>query len=525
MTNKKLIKSTGTIGFAISTSRILGFIRDIIFARWFGTNIFAQAFVVAYRIPNMLRDMVGEGATDAAIVPVLSEYHHTKTKEEFWQASRVILSLMVVILLVLTVLGVVFAPLIIRILAPGFLKDPEKFKITVMITRLVFPYIFFLGIVAYSKGVLNSLHYFLTPAFASVVLNICIILSMLFLCPIFGIKGVVFGVLLGGVIQALMQFPPLYKRGFRLGFSFHPTHPVAKRIGKLLMPRALGTAVYQLSVLVDTILASLAWIVGVGGVAALYYSNRLIQLPLAVFGISLATAALPKMSREVALNDTVQFKKTISFSLKTVFKVMIPAAVGLMILAKPIISVLFQRGAFTAYSTSITVNALFFYAFGLMGYAGIKILVSAFYSMGDTRTPVKTAAFSLGINVVLNLILMWPLKIGGLALATSIAATTNMVILYFLLNKKIGDIGTSEILKALGKTVCATIIMGIITFFGIAMMSQPGEGSRLIMGMELIGLIAVSSLVYIVSAYALGDEGIRTLTKEAYLKIRTRLGR
>ncbi|MGB3057406.1 MAG: murein biosynthesis integral membrane protein MurJ, partial [Candidatus Omnitrophota bacterium] len=495
-TNKKLIKSTGIIGSAITSSRVMGFVRDIIFARWFGTDIFAQAFVVAYRIPNMLRDMVGEGATDAAIVPILTEYRHIRSEEEYWLVARVILNLMLTVLVVVSVLGVLFAPVIVRVLAPGFLRDPEKFQAAVQLTRWVFPYIIFLGLVAYSKGVLNSLHYFTTPALAPVVLNLTIILALLFLVPVMGIKGVVIGILVGGVFQVLMQIPSLYARGFRLEKGFRLAHPVAKRIGKLLLPRMLGTTVYQFSVLIDTILASLAWIVGKGGVAALYYSNRLVQLPLAVFGISLATAALPKMSKEVAEKDIGKLKNTVSFSLKTVFTIMVPAAMGLMILAGPIVRILFQRGEFTAYSTYITSSALFFYSFGLFAYAGIKILVSTYYSMGDTRTPVKTAMVSLFVNLVLNLILMWPLKIGGLALATSIAATCNFVILYSILMRRIGDIGTSSILLSLGRICIATCVMGVFTFILRQILLQPSDSAGITGFVKIFVIVLVSGAVY-----------------------------
>ncbi|MCK4852095.1 MAG: murein biosynthesis integral membrane protein MurJ, partial [Candidatus Omnitrophica bacterium] len=271
------MRSTGVIGSATLSSRVLGFVRDILFAKLFGTDIYAQAFVVAFRIPNMLRDMVGEGATDAALVPVLTEYRHRYTDEEYWAAARVILNLMLTVLVAVSVIGVVFAPLIVRMIAPGFLKDPQKFASTVFLTRMVFPYVLFLGMVAYSKGVLNSFHYFTTPALASVVLNASMIISILLLCPVMGINGVIIGVLAGGLLQVLMQIPPLRARGFRVGKVFRLVHPVAGRIGRLLMPRIFGTAVYQFSVLIDTVLASLSWIVGAGGVAALYYSQRLIH--------------------------------------------------------------------------------------------------------------------------------------------------------------------------------------------------------------------------------------------------------
>jgi len=511
MTNRKLIKSTGIIGGATTASRILGFVRDVLIASRFGTGIFAEAFFVAFRLPNMLRDMVGEGATDAAVVPILTEYRHTRTREEYWEAARIILNLLLTVLVVLSAAGVLFAPVMVRVIAPGFVKDPEKFATTVFLTRMVFPYILFLGMVAYSKGVLNSLHYFTTPAFSPVVLNSTMIIALLVLCPVIGIKGLIAGVLLGGLLEVLLQVRPMRTRGFRLGGGFRLNHPLARRIGRLLLPRAMGTAVYQMSVLIDTVLASLAWIVGAGGVAALYYSNRLVQLPLAVFGIALATAALPKMSKEAATKNMPMLRNTISFSLKSVFTVMIPSAVGLMILAGPIVRTLFQRGEFTEYSTAITSSALFFYSFGLFAYAGIKILVSTYYSMGDTRTPVKTAAISLLVNLVLNLILMWPLKVGGLALATSIAATTNLVILYCLLVRRIGDVGTRSIAVVLARICAAAAVMAMFTFFSARALLRPGDLSGIYVIVRLTLIISGSAAVYLTAAWAFGVDNVRRL--------------
>lgn len=513
MSNKKLIKSTSIIGSAISASRVMGFLRDILFARFFGTGIFAQAFVVAYRLPNMLRDLIGEGATDAAIVPVLSEYKHTRTDDEYWQATRSILSILLVLLFIVTIAGIVFAPLIVRLIAPGFLQTPELYTTTVVLTRALFPFVFFLGLVAYSKGVLNSLHYFTTPALASVVLNITIIISLVALRSKLGINCMVVGVLVGGLLQVAIQVPPLLRSGFSLRGSWSFMHSVNRRIGKLLLPRILGTAVYQLSILVDTILASLAWIVGSGAPAALYFSNRLVQLPLAVFGISLATAALPKMSKEVAQKDTDTFKRTISFSLRTVLTIMIPASAGLMILARPIVSILFQRGEFTAYSTDITVSALFFYSVGLFAYAGIKILVSGYYSMGDTRTPVKTASFALIVNVILNLILMWPLKIGGLALATSAAAVSNFIILYVLLSRRIGDIGTSKLISSFSRILLAALVMSFVTYLASNILFTSGETSGIRSFVYLLAVISASSVTYILAAYLLKVEAVTKMVQ------------
>ena len=512
MTNRKLLKSTGIISFATVTSRMLGFVRDILIAGRFGTGLWAEAFFVAFRIPNMLRDLVGEGAVTAAIVPVLTEYNHTRTKEEYWEVARVILNLMLLVLITISVAGVFFAPIVVRFIAPGFVGDPEKFQSTVFLTRMIFPYLLLIGMVAYSKGVLNSLHYFTSPEFAPVVLNATIIISLVLLCPVIGINGLIVGVLAGGVLEVLLQIKPLKDRGFTLKRKFVLVHPIAKRIGKLLLPRAMGTAVYQLSVFMDTVLASLAWIVGSGGVAALYYSNRPVQLPLAVFGIALATAALPKMTKEVAMKDMEQLKKTVSFSLRTVFAIMLPAAAGLVILSKEIIRVLFERGEFTAYSTGITSDALFFYSFGLCAYAGIKILVGVYYSMGDTKTPVKTASIALFINLALNLMLMWPLKVGGLALATSVAATFNFVMLYVFLSKKLGDFGTRDILISFAKILAATVVMGVFTFFAVTKLFPAPNGSFGAF-LRLMGIIGSSGVVYALSCYFLRVEGARNLFK------------
>ncbi|HPS19466.1 MAG TPA: murein biosynthesis integral membrane protein MurJ [Candidatus Omnitrophota bacterium] len=506
-TNKKLIKSTGMISIAIFSSRVMGFVRDILFAGFFGTNIFAQAFVVAFRIPNMLRDMVGEGATNSAVVPILTEYRTKATPDEYWNVARIILNLVIVVVTILSVAGILFAPVLIRLIAPGFSDDPEKFRITVILTQILFPYLIILGLEAYCAGVLNSLNYFITPAFATVILNITMIISLVCLCPFMGIYGLVVGVLVGGVLQILLQVPQLKKRGFKFDRNFRLKHPVASRIGKLLGPRVVGTAVYHISVFVDTILASLGNIVGPGGVAALYYSSRLIQLPLALFGVSLATAVLPRMSEEFVANDMVKFKGTLQFSLKTVFTVMIPAAFGLMIISTPLIRILFERGEFTEYSTAITGSALLYYSLGVFAYAGTKILVNAYYAMGDTRTPVRTAMISLGTNIAFNLILMYPLKVGGLALATSISAFVNFLTLYFLLQKKIGDIGTRDLVRYLYKIAIATFAMGLVEAV-MAMLFLSGDISGVEAFMRLGGIIIASGAVYLVAAWILKIDGV-----------------
>ncbi|MBU1933296.1 MAG: murein biosynthesis integral membrane protein MurJ [Candidatus Omnitrophica bacterium] len=484
MSKKHILKSAGTIGFATVISRVLGFLRDILIAKFFGTAKYAQAFVVAFRIPNMLRDLIGEGAMNAAFVPILSEYSETRKKEEFWHLANALLNAMLIILALVTLLGVAFAPVIIRLIAPGFVDDPEKFRVTVYLTRLLFPYVLLVGLLAYCMGILNSLKHFSAPAFAPAILNLSVIICALVRQG--SVRALAAGVLIGGVIQLVVQVPFLTARGFspfqtsRLikgeqkfgtghGFNFLSGiyHPAVKKIGRLLAPRVLGSCVYQINIFINTLLASLSSIVGEGGVAALYYANRIFQFPLAIFGIALAQAALPTMSREALEAGLGNLKKTLSFSLRAVNFIMLPASVGLIVLSEPITSMLFERGMFDRYSTFITARALSLYSIGLFSYAGIKILVSCFYSLKDTLAPVKVASASLILNIILSIIFMFPLKISGLALATSLSGTFNFFLLFFILRKKIGAIDGAKILRSFLKVFMASIVMAAVIYVSI----------------------------------------------------------
>ncbi len=458
MSRRALIKSTGVIGFATAASRVLGFVRDIVIARFFGTAIFAQAFVIAFRIPNLLRDLIGEGAANAAFVPVLTGELTKSGKKDFFKLAQVIFNVLFWTLLALTALGILLSPLIVRLIAPGFSADIAKFEVTVKLTRLLFPFLLLVGLWAYAMGVLNSMSIFAAPAFGPSVMN----LSMIICAVYFGenIFGLASGVLVGGFLQLAIQFPSLYSSGWRPRLTKEFTNPKAKKIGILLVPRALGACVYQVNVFVSTILASLSGLVGEGAVAALYYANRIWQLPLAIFGIALAQALLPMMSKHVALDEKEKLKEALLFSLNILFLILIPSTVGLVVLRVPITKVLFERGAFTAYSTSITSIALAFYAIGLSACGGVKVLVNTFYSMHDTMTPLKTALAALVLNVILSVTLVFPLKLGGLALSTSISAVFNFFALYILLGRRIGDFGTKFIIDTFLKVTLASLVMG-----------------------------------------------------------------
>jgi len=462
-THKAIAKSAGVIGIATFCSRILGFIRDIVIARLFGVYIYAQAFVIAFRIPNLFRDLVGEGATNAAIVPVFSEYSVKHTKEEFWELANVVLNLLLIVLVSLTLLGITFAPLIVRLIAPGFAASPEKLATTILLTRIIFPYILLISLAAYCMGILNSLKHFAVPAFAPCLLNISIIVFAMIFGE--GIKGLALGVLVGGALQLAIQIPVLYKKGFRLKVPRTLKHPAAKTIGKLMTPRLLSSSIYQLNNFVDSIFGSLAWIVGEGGVAVLYFSYRLIQFPLGIFSNALSQAILPTFSTQALEDNREKMKLTLSWGLRSLFFVMLPASAAFIVLAKPIITTLFGGGRFDSYSADMTASALVFYSIGLFAYGAIKILQSCFFSLKDTVTPTKIAALSLILNIIFITALMYPLKIGGIALANSISGIISFLVLLRMLKRKIGDFYSKEIFISFMRILLASICMGAVCYF------------------------------------------------------------
>jgi len=514
---RHITKAAGIIGGATFLSRILGFVRDCIIARFFGTTGPAQAFVIAFTIPNMLRDLVGEGAANSAFVPVLTEYKTSHSKEEFWQLANVLLNVMLVVLMFISILGIIFAPFIIRVIAPGFISQPEKLNQTIMLLRVMFPYVLLIGLTAYAAGVLNSLRHFSVPSLVPCVMNIAMIVMPLIFYGAGHDSAMILAiaVLIGGVLQLLIQVPVLYKKGLRYNFKSGFRHPAVRQIGKLLAPRALSASVYQLNIIVNRMCSSLTFIVGEGAPAALYYANRLFQFPLAIFGIALAQAVLPTFSLQAQDKTLVKFKETLSFSLRLIFFVSLPAAFGLAILRIPITQVLFQHGKFDAYSTGITATAVLFYSFGLIFYAGNNILNNSFYSLKDTRTPVKIAVAALLVNIFLNLALMWPMKVGGLALSTALSGALSFMLLLSFLRKKIGKINGRLIIKDFFKIFIASVIMGYVIFF---------LRERFYFGLEnavasvkvirLIMLLTAGILAYMFSAYMLKIEQVKWILRK-----------
>ncbi|OGX39755.1 MAG: murein biosynthesis integral membrane protein MurJ [Omnitrophica WOR_2 bacterium RIFCSPHIGHO2_02_FULL_68_15] len=518
--HRETVRSAGAIGLATLMSRVLGFVRDVLVARLFGTSAPAQAFAVAFRLPNMLRDLVGEGAANAAFVPVLTEQRRRRP-QEFWAAAGALFNLLAVGLAGLAVIGWWGAPMLVRLTAPGFLADPEKFSLTVQLTRWLFPYLWFIGLTALAGGVLNTLHRFAVPAYGPCLLNVAMIVSAL-VAPAFPepVLALAAGVLVGGVLQLGVQLPLLW----RLRRAEAPTaslgeakrwgwrHPAVPQALRLLGPRALGSCVYQLNLLVDTICASWETIVGAGAVAALYYANRLFQFPLAIVGTALAQASLPMLSSQALEASRARLKGSVVSLLTLTLALAIPATVGLVLLGGTIVRVLFEHGEFSAYSTGITTQALVWYAVGLAAYMAAKILTNTCYALQDTRTPVRTAVVALGVNVVLNLALMRPMGVGGLALATSVASACNVALLWRALTRALGPLDGAAIWASTRRVLLAAAAMGAVCALGLRL-GRPwlAHPAPMVSLAALAGLILLAIVVYLAAGRRLGVEALRHL--------------
>ncbi len=464
--NHKITKAATTIGTGTFLSRILGFFRDMVIAQFFGAGLAADAFFVAFRLPNLWRRLVGEGSLTISFIPVYTEYLAQKSEEETREVTHIAFTVAGVILLVLTSLGILFSPLLIRLIAPGWVTEsPEKFQLTVTLNRIIFPYLFFMGLFALCMGILNSRRHFFAPAIAPIFLNVSIILSVLLFYSVFQkpVMTLAFGVLAGGIIQFLFQIPFLLKKGvnFRFNFNFH--HPAIKRIGLLMIPGLIGTAVYQINVFIDTIFASF---LPSGSVSYLFYADRLMEFPLGIFAIAIGMASLPSLSGLASRGKLEEFRNTLSFTFRLTSFISIPAMVGLIALKTPIINLLFQRGAFDYTATEMTAKALLCYSVGLWAIAGARTVAPAFYSLQDTRTPLKIAVVCLVANVALIAIFIFftQLKHAGLALATSLSSILNLVLLFRKLGPKVGEMNIRKDIRGLFRILLCSLPMGLVGY-------------------------------------------------------------
>jgi len=467
-----LLKTLASISSMTLLSRILGFVRDMLMARIFGASMANEAFVIAYRLPNMLRRMFAEGAFSQAFVPIFSEYKSRRGHDETKLLVDHVTTLLAIILFVVTLIGIIAAPILVYVTAPGFSASPEKFKLTVELLRITSPYIFFISLVAVAAGILNTYNKYWVSAFAPVLLNLCFIGTMLWLMPYFErpIIAMAWAVFAGGAVQLAFQLPFLKKIGMLPRWRFSLRDEGVWRVLKQMGPAIFGVSISQISLVINTILASFML---TGSVSWLFYADRLMEIPAGLLGVAISTILLTSLSKYHAEKNTTEYSKMLDWGLRLTMMLTLPAALSLGLIAVPLLSTFFQGGAFGAHDVLMTRNALVGYSIGLSGMLLVKVLAPAFYARQDIRTPVKIGIITLIATQLMNLIFIFSLKYfgmaqhAGLALATGLGACLNSAILFYLLRKRGIYQPEPGWLKFTVKIVLALLALGLVLWFGM----------------------------------------------------------
>jgi putative peptidoglycan lipid II flippase len=504
--SKKLLKSSFVVSSMTMVSRVLGFARDVMYARVFGASPAMDAFLIAFKIPNFLRRLFAEGAFNQAFVPVLSEYKTERDEAELHSLIDRVTGSLGIILFVITLLGVVGAPFVIMLFAPGaYLNDQPKYLLATDLLVLTFPYLFFISLTALAGGILNTMGKFSVAAFTPVLLNICMISAALWLAPMMDepVMGLAWGVFFAGIVQLLFQIPFLKRIGCLPRPKIDFQHEGVKRIKTLIIPALFGVSVSQINLLLDLVLAS--FLVS-GSISWLYYSDRLMEFPLGIFGVALATVILPSLSKTHASKNDGAFSDTIDWALRLAVVIGIPAAVGLVVLAGPMISTLFQSDVYTANDVLLSSYSLMAYGVGLSGFIFIKVLAPGFFARQDTMTPVKIGVISMFANMVLNLIFVYVfhLQHTGLALATSCAAFLNAVLLYRQLRKDEVYRPKRGWQKLFIQVLVANMLMAVLLVWGVGDLASWTNSGVFDKALRLLGLILAGMAVYLLSLILTG---------------------
>jgi len=422
--SKRLLGNTVRVGSNTALSRVLGLVRDVVIARAFGASDSSDAFFVAFKIPNLLRRFFAEGAFSQAFVPVLAEYREQRDEAAVKDLIAHVSGALGAILLAMTAIGMLLAPLLVMVFAPGFLQAAGKFDLAADMVRITFPYILFISLTSFAAGVLNTYGRFGVPAFTPVLLNVALIGSALWLSPHCErpVMGLAWGVFIAGVVQLGFQIPFLWRLGLLARPRLVRAHEGVRKVFRLILPALFGASVVQISLLIDTLIASF---LVTGSISWLYYSDRMMEFPLGVFGIALATVILPSLSAQHAKGDAGQFSRMLDWALRLVVLIAVPATLGLALLSVPILATIFNYGDFTTHDVDMASRSLIAYSLGLTGFIAVKTLAPGYFARQDTRTPVRVGVIAMVTSVALNLILVWPLAHAGLALATAIGAYVN----------------------------------------------------------------------------------------------------
>ena len=508
--HRALFKSTAVISMMTFVSRIFGYIRDAVIFIFLGATGSTDAFFVAFRIPNFLRRLFAEGAFSQAFVPVLSEYKEKHSEQELKNLINHVSGMLGLILLLITIVGVLIAPLLIYIFAPGFADEPQRFDLAGQMLRITFPYILFISLTALSAGILNTFNQFAVPAFTPTFLNLSLIAVTLWLAPTFEqpVVALAWGVFIAGIVQLLFQIPFLIRLGLLPKFSLSGASEGVKKIGQLMLPAIFGSSVVQINIIINTIIASFLI---AGSISWLYISDRFVELPLAIFGVATATVILPRLSRQFVNQSTAGFNQTLVWAIKLSILIAIPSTVGLILLAKPILTSLIQYREFTALDTHMASLSLITYALGLPAFILIKVLAPGFYSRQDTKTPVKIGIIAMLCNIVLNLAFLWlwikyklPGPHAALALATSVSAYINAILLFSTLKKTATVSMQNGWLKYMTQICIATLIMLLVLLQVLPDTSQWLDWSGILRIVALLGFMLLGAVLYIGALALLG---------------------
>jgi len=514
----KIARSAGAVSGAVMCSRVLGLVREQVFAGMFGAGYAYDAFVVAFRIPNLLRDLFGEGALSAAFVTVFSDFDTNRGRQATWQLASNVLVFISIVLSLITLLGIFLAGPIVNLLAPNFSLVAGKTELTSLMTMVMFPFLIFVALSAVVMGMLNTRGKFFIPAMSSSFFNLGSIIggvSLALLLPRFGqpaIIGMAWGTLIGGLMQLAIQLPTLKKMGFRFKPHLNLHDPGLRRILWLMLPATIGLSATQINIFVNTNFASSCM---EGSVSWLNYAFRMVQLPIGVFGVAFTIAAMPVLAKHAATKDLTGLKQTFSSSLVMVFSLTIPATVGLILLSHPIIRLIFEHGAFTATDTLNTAQALTYYAYGLFAYSAVKIMVPVFYALNDTKYPVIGSFIAVAANIVIITLSIDTFSFRAIALSTSCSMALNFFFLGVILYRKLTGFSLSYLGLGVAKILLASTVMAV-GLFGLTKFLDPMlQGSIPLQLVSVFLTIGVGALLYGISLHMLRLPELKVITDKA----------
>lgn len=495
----KIARSAGTVSGAVMCSRVLGLIREQVFAGMFGAGYAYDAFVVAFRIPNLLRDLFGEGALSAAFVTVFSDYDANRGARATWQLAGTVLTFFAVFLSLLTLAGMYLAGPLVTLLAPDFQLVAGKTALTVQLTRIMLPFLVFICLAAVVMGILNTRGKFFIPAMASSFFNLGSIVGGVSLALIFprlgqpAIAGMAWGTLIGGMLQLAIQVPALRREGFTFIPRLNLLDPGLRRILLLMLPATIGLSATQINIFVNTNFAASC---AEGSVSWLNYAFRLVQLPIGIFGVAFSIAVMPVLGRQAAGGDQTGLQQTFNSSLVMVLSLTIPATAGLILLAEPIIRLIFEHGAFTAMDTTRTAEALAFYAIGLFAYSAVKVMVPVFYALGSTRFPVMGSFLAVGANILFIVLTIDLFQHRAIALATSCSMTLNFLFLGLILSRKLEGFSLRPLLLGGAKILLATLVMAGAVWILARWLAPWLQGAIFLQLIGVLGIIGVGAVIY-----------------------------